>query len=240
MNSKRGTQFRIWATALLREYLIKGFTINDEPLKEAGNNRYFEELLARIRDLRSSEKIFWRKVLDIYATSIDYDPEAESSQIFFKQVQNKMHWAAHGHTVAEIIHQRADAGKKRMGITNFVGNKLLKRDVSVAKNYLSEDELNILNRIITAYLEMAELQALNHVQMYMKDWIEGLDMFLTMTGRELLANAGTVSNEQALQKARDEYAQYKQKYLCEPSQVEKDFIEAEKHIKRLSSKNRRK
>ncbi|WP_419590519.1 RhuM family protein, partial [Thiolapillus sp.] len=161
VNSIRGTQFRIWATERLREYLVKGFVLDDERLKEPQNDRYFEELLARIRDIRSSEKVFWRKVLDIYATSVDYNPKAETSQRFFQQVQNKMHWAAHGHTAAELIYQRADASKHEMGITNYPGNKLLKRDVEVAKNYLSEEELAILNRIVTAYLELAELQALN-------------------------------------------------------------------------------
>ena len=174
VNSIRGTQFRIWATERIKECIVKGFTMDDARLKESGNSRYFEELLARIRDIRSSEKIFWRKVLDIYSTSIDYDPKAEYSQQFFKQVQNKMHWATHGHTAAELIYQRADASQNNMGITNYAGNKLLKRDVEIAKNYLNEEELTILNRMVTAYLEMAELQALNQVPMKMQDWIERL------------------------------------------------------------------
>ena len=161
VKSLQGTQFRIWATQRLREYIVKGFTMDDERLKEPAGGRYFEELLARIRDIRSSEKVFWRKVLDIYATSADYDPKAESSSLFFKQIQNKMHWAAHGHTAAELIFERADAEQHDMGITNYPGSHILKRDVEIAKNYLAEDELNILNRMVTAYLEIAELQALN-------------------------------------------------------------------------------
>jgi hypothetical protein len=183
VKSLRGTQFRIWATQRLKEYIVKGFTLDDERLKEPAGGRYFEELLARIRDIRSSVKLFWRKVLDIYATSIDYDPNTEISRQFFRQVQNKMQWAAHGHTAAELICQRADAGKHNMGITNFPGNKLLKRDVEVAKNYLNEEELNILNRMVTAYLEVAELQALNRNPMTMRDWVERLNQFLTMTAR---------------------------------------------------------
>ena len=171
VKSAVATRFRIWATERLKEYIIKGFTLDDERLKEPDGGRYFEELLARIRDIRSSEKIFWRKVLDIYATSIDYDPHAESSQEFFKQVQNKMHWAAHGHTAAELIFARADALQNNMGVTNYPGNKLLKRDVEIAKNYLSEEELSLLNRIVTAYLEVAEIQALNRSPMTMNDCI---------------------------------------------------------------------
>jgi len=176
VNSIRGTQFRIWATERLKEYIVKGFTLNDERLKEPEGGRYFEELLARIRDIRSSEKVFWRKILDIYATSIDYDPKSENSLLFFKQVQNKMHWAAHGHTAAELIFQRADAAQTNMGVTNYPGKRLLKRDVEVAKNYLNEEELNILNRIVTAYLEMAEIQAMNRKPMTMNDWIERLHL----------------------------------------------------------------
>jgi len=219
----------------LKEYLVKGFTLNDERLKEPEGSRYFEELLARIRDIRSSEKIFWRKVLDIYATSVDYDPKAETSQLFFKQVQNKMHWAAHGHTAAELIVQRADADQPSMGITNYPGNKLLKRDVEIAKNYLAEDELNLLNRMVTAYLEMAEIQALNHAPMTMKDWAERLDQFLTMTGRELLTHAGQVSHEAALAKAHEEYETFRVKQLSEPTDVERHFIEAEQDLKKIES-----
>ena len=235
VNSLRGTQFRIWATALLKEYLRKGFTLDDNRLKEPESARYFEELVARIRDIRSSEKVFWRKVLDIYATSIDYDPRSELSQEFFKQVQNKMHWAAHGHTAAELIHNRADAEQPQMGITNFPGNKLLKRDVEVAKNYLSEAELDLLNRLVTAYLEMAEIQAMDHNPQTMLDWSERLSQFLTMTGRQLLTHAGTVSHEQAVHKAHGEYEKYRAKLLAEPTEVEKHFVEAEQELKKLET-----
>lgn len=234
VKSFQGTQFRIWATQRLKEYLIKGFTMDDERLKNPDNGRYFEELLARIRDIRSSEKMFWRKVLDIYATSVDYDPKAETSKIFFKSIQNKMHWAAHGHTAAELIYQRASAEQPNMGITHHAGNRLLKRDVEIAKNYLSEEELNILNRIVTAYLEMAELQALSQTAMKMQDWIERLDMFLTMTGRDLLSHAGKISHQVALDKAHAEYQKFHQQTLQQPTTVEKHFIEAEQQMKQIS------
>ena len=233
IKSTVATRFRIWATQRLKEYLVKGFTMDDERLKEGGNSRYFEELLARIRDIRSSEKVFWRKVLDIYATSIDYDPGSESSKLFFQQVQNRMHWAAHGHTAAELIYARADAGQPRMGITNYPGNKLLKRDVEVAKNYLNEEELTILNRMVTAYLEVAELQALNRNPMTMQDWIDRLHQFLTMTGRELLTHSGTVSHESAMAKAHNEYEKFRLRQLEEPTEVERHFVEAEAEFKRI-------
>ncbi len=238
VKSQIATQFRIWATQRLREYIVKGFTMDDERLKQAGGGRYFEELLQRIRDIRSSEKVFWRKVLDIYATSVDYEPQAEQSQLFFKRVQNKMHWAAHGHTAAELIYERADAAKDRMGITNYPGSHILKQDVEVAKNYLAEDELNILNRMVTAYLEVAELQALNRIPMKMQDWLDRLDQFLTMTGRELLSHAGTVSHETAMQKAEAEFEKYRQKQLSEPTDVERHFVEMEEEIKRIESKEK--
>ena len=236
VQSRVATRFRIWATRRLKEYIVKGFTLDDERLKEAGNSRYFEELLARIRDIRSSEKVFWRKVLDIYATSSDYDPNSENSRMFFKQVQNQMHWAAHGHTAAELIFQRADSDQPDMGVTNYSGNKLLKRDVEVAKNYLNEEELNILNRMVTAYLEVAELQALNRTPMAMQDWIERLQQFLTRTGRELLTHAGTISHDRAMGKAHKEYEQFRQQQLEEPTEVEKHFVEAEQELKRLETK----
>jgi hypothetical protein len=182
--SHRGTQFRIWATQRLREYLIKGFALDDERLKQAGSGNYFDELLARIRDIRSSEKVFWRKVLDIYATSIDYDPNVEVSQQSFKIVQNKMHWAAHGHTAAEIIAVRADATKPNMGLTSFSGKAPKRTEATVAKNYLDADELDTLNRIVSFYLEFAELQAKNRRAMYMKDWITKLDDFLRLCDAE--------------------------------------------------------
>ncbi|MEZ5314880.1 MAG: virulence RhuM family protein [Chlamydiales bacterium] len=203
VKSHRGTQFRIWATARLKEYLIKGFTLDDERLKRLGGGNYFDELLARIRDIRSSEKVFWRKVLDIYATSIDYDPNIEASKEFFRIVQNKMHWAAHGHTAAEIIYKRADSTKKHMGLTSWSGKGLSKADAEIAKNYLSEEELGILNRLVSMYLDFAELQALHRSPIYMKDWIVKLDDFLRVaTPREILSHAGKVSHKIALDKAR--------------------------------------
>ncbi|WP_232362721.1 virulence RhuM family protein [Desulfosudis oleivorans] len=238
VNSIRGTQFRIWATQRLREYIVKGFALNDERLKEPEGGRYFEELLARIRDIRSSEKVFWRKVLDIYATSIDYDPTVETSQSFFKQVQNMMHWAAHGHTAAELIYERADAARTNMGVTNYPGNKLIKRDVEVAKNYLNEEELDLLNRIVTAYLEVAEIQALNRNPMTMADWIERLHQFLTMTGRDLLSHAGKISHEEALRKAHEEYEKFRVRQLAEPTEAEKHFVEAEKKLNQIEIANK--
>ena len=178
VKSLRGTQFRIWATNILKEYMIKGFALDDERLKNLGGGNYFDELLARIRDIRSSEKVFWRKVLEIYATSIDYNPKAESSVQFFKQVQNKMHWAAHKHTAAEVIYQRADADKDNMGLTTWSGKRIKLSDVEVAKNYLDEKELDALNKIVTAYLDIAEVHALNQEPMYMKDWLETIDDYL--------------------------------------------------------------
>lgn len=233
VKSAIATRFRIWATQRLKEYIVKGFTMDDERLKEPQGGRYFEEMLARIRDIRSSEKVFWRKILDVYATSIDYDPGSESSRLFFKQVQSKIHWATHGHTAAELIYQRADVDQPNMGVTNYSGNKLLKRDVEVAKNYLNEDELNVLNRLVTAYLEVAELQALNQIPMTMQEWIERLHQFLTMTGRELLTNAGKISHKAALGKAREEYEKFRRMQMEAPTEVEKHFIEAEKELKQI-------
>jgi len=233
VNSIRGTQFRIWATQRLREYIIKGFTLDDERLKEAGGGNYFDELLARIRDIRSSEKVFWRKVLDIYALSIDYDPSTDQSRTFFAAVQNRMHWAAHGHTAAEIIDQRADAARPNMGLTTWSGARPRMADVSVAKNYLTAKELDILNRIVTTYLEFAELQALNRKPMYMRDWIAKLDDFLKLNDREILTHAGTVSHQQALDKARKEYEKFKWEHANDLSPVERHFHEAVEDLKRL-------
>ena len=230
VKSHRGTQFRIWATQRLREYIIKGFTLDDERLKRGGGGNYFEELLARIRDIRSSEKVFWRKVLDIYATSIDYDPGVEASELFFATVQNKMHWAAHGQTAAEVVHARANATKPNLGLTSWLGTKPTKEEAAIAKNYLAADELDALNRIVTAYLEFAELQALNRQPMYMRDWIAKLEDFLRLSGREILTHAGSVSHEEAVRKAELEFEKYRQQQLAEPSQVEKDF---EKAVKKL-------
>ena len=224
VKSLQGTKFRQWATARLKEYIVKGFTMNDELLKRAGGGNYFEELLARIRDIRSSEKIFWRKVLDIYATSIDYDPKAEQSILFFQTVQNKMHWAVHGNTAAELVYERADSTKPYMGLTHFQGTHPTRQEISVAKNYLSEDELNLLNRMVTAYIELAEIQAMSQTPMYMSDWIKRLDEFLKMTGKDILEHAGKMSHDKAIEKAYDEYEKYKEKTKNELSRVEQDFI----------------
>ncbi len=224
VKSHRGVHFRKWATALIKEYLIKGFAMNDELLKEAGGGNYFDELLARIRDIRSSEKVFWRKVLDIYATSIDYAPNTEQSVLFFKTVQNKMHWASHGETAAETIYKRVDATKENIGLTNFKGEIPTKKEVEIAKNYLSEDELNILNRMVTAFLEIAEIQALDRTPMYMADWIKQLDTFLKMTNKDILQHSGVISHQEAIEKAHSEYEVYKEKTKNRITQVEKDFI----------------
>jgi len=226
VKSLRGTQFRIWAMQILKEYMQKGFALDDERLKNLGGGNYFDELLARIRDIRSSEKVFWRKVLDIYATSIDYNPSAESSVEFFKQVQNKMHWAAHKHTAAEIIYERADSEKLNMGLTSWTGKEIKKSDVEVAKNYLSEDELDALNKIVTAYLDIAEVRALSHEPMYMHDWLETIDEYLKMTRREILTTAGHISHQAAIEKAHDEYKKYKIKQIDNISLVEKHFLES--------------
>ena len=226
VKSLRGTQFRIWATNILKEYMKKGFALDDERLKNLGGGNYFDELLARIRDIRSSEKVFWRKVLEIYATSIDYNPKAESSVQFFKQVQNKMHWAAHKHTAAEVIYQRADSDKDNMGLTTWSGNSIKRSDVEVAKNYLDEKELDALNKIVTAYLDIAEVHALNQEPMYMKDWLETIDDYLRMTRRDILTTKGKVTHQQALEKAHLEYEKYKknQEYIL--SSVECHFLES--------------
>ena len=238
VKSHRGTQFRIWATQRLREYLIKGFTLDDERLKQLGGGNYFDELLERIRDIRSSEKVFWRKVLDIYATSIDYDPSTEASTRFFATVQNKMHWAAHGHTGAEIIANRADASRPTMGLTSWSGARVRKVDVAVAKNYLAAEELDALNRIVTAYLEFAELQARNRRPMYMGDWIAKLDDFLRLSELEILTHAGRVSHEVALAKAEGEFEKFQIKQLSRPTEVEKHFEAMVKKLKELPPKKR--
>ena len=224
VKSHRGTQFRIWAMGILKEYMKKGFALDDERLKRLGGGNYFDELLARIRDIRSSEKVFWRKVLEIYATSIDYDPHAEASVQSFKQVQNKMHWAAHKHTAAEVIYQRADAEKENMGLTSWSGDTIHRSDVEVAKNYLSEAELDALNKIVTAYLDIAEVHALNQEPMYMKDWLETIDDYLKMTRRDILTTSGHVSHKQAIEKAHAEYDKYKNRLEDSLSPVERDFI----------------
>ena len=238
VKSLRGTQFRIWATQVLKEYMKKGFALNDDLLKQAGGGGYWKELLERIRDIRSSEKVFYRQILDIYATSTDYNPNAEETKLFFKVVQNKMHFAAHGHTAAEIIYLRADSAKDNMGLTVFKGKHPKKDEVTVAKNYLDEKELNILNRITSAYLEFAELQAIRHIPMTMKDWIAKLDDFIKMTGSELLENSGKISKLEAENKALAEYAKYKETIKDELSEVEKHFLESVKQTqKQLEKKN---
>lgn len=240
VKSHRGTQFRIWATERLREYMVKGFTLDDERLKRGGGGNYFDELLARIRDIRSSEKVFWRKVLEIYATSIDYDPRVEASKRFFATVQNKMHWAAHGHTAAEIIAARADAAKPNMGLTSWTGDVPRKADAIVAKNYLAGDELEALNRIVTAYLEVAELRAMNHKPMYMADWSAKLDDFLTLGDRDILKHAGRISHEEATVKAEQEYERFSRERSALPSPVERHFEEAIKDVKSLERARRAK
>lgn len=222
INSKRATDFRIWATKILKEYMIKGFALNDEFLKNNGESSYFEELLARIREIRSSEKVFWRKVLDIYATAIDYDPKSEISINFFKTVQNKMHYATHGKTAAEVIFTRVDANKENLGLTNFKGDIPTREETEIAKNYLTEEELNILNRMVSAYLDVAEINALDRHPMTMHDWIVELDSFLKMTRKNILTHAGSVSHEEALRKAHTEYDKYMQTHL---TRAEKDYLE---------------
>ena len=225
VKSYRGVQFRIWATQVLKEYLIKGFALNDDLLKSAGGGNYFDELLSRIRDIRSSEKIFYRKVLEIYALSIDYDPRTEATRQFFATVQNKMHFSVHGHTAAEVIYHRADAEKDFMGLTTWTGMLPKKTDAEYAKNYLTEDEIDTLNRIVNLFLDFAELQAKNHTPMYMKDWIQKLDGFLQLSGKELLTHAGTISAEVAKLKANTEYDKFKARSLEKLSPVEIHFIE---------------
>jgi hypothetical protein len=237
VRSHRGTQFRQWATARLTEYLVKGFTMDDERLKNPpgkGQTDYFDELLGRIRDIRSSERRFYQKVLDIYATSMDYTPNTEMSQEFFATVQNKMHWAAHGHTAAEVIHERADAAKPLMGLmTTRPGTTIRKEDVSIAKNYLSEDELQTLNRIVNLYIEFAELQALDRKPMTMRNWIEKLDEFLKISGRELLDHAGKISAEAAKLKAEMEYDRYRVLMDAQPQSVDTDFEQAAKQLQKM-------
>lgn len=236
VNSHRGVQFRQWATQVLKEYMIKGFVLNDDLLKNAGQGNYFDELLARIRDIRSSEKVFYRKVLEIYALSIDYDPRTSTTQQFFKTVQNKMHFAAHGHTAAEVIYDRANAEKDFMGLTSWRGAMPSRQEAEIAKNYLSGEEVDMLNRIVNLYLDFAELQAKSHIPMYMKDWIQKLDDFLKLSGKELLNHAGSVSAEVAKLKANDEYDKFRERTQHQLSPVEFHFLEAfEAERKRLES-----
>lgn len=226
VKSLRGTQFRIWATQRLREYIVKGFTMDDARLKAAGGGDHFDELLARIRDIRSSERVFWQKVLDIYATSEDYDPKAAASVTFFQTVQNKMHWAIHGQTAAEVIHRRADATKPNMGMTAWAGSTPRKSDAGIAKNYLTEKEVKALNLIVSAYLDFAELQAMNRRPMTMSDWIRKLDDFLRLSERQILTHAGRISHETAMAKASTEYEKYRKVQDALPRAVDDHFREA--------------
>ena len=234
VKSRIATNFRRWATERLKEYMIKGFTMDDERLKQMGGGGYWRELLARIRDIRSSEKVMYRQVLDLYATSVDYDPKAEQSIKFFKIVQNKLHNAAHGHTAAEVIYERADADKPFMGLTTFAGEQPTKTDVTVAKNYLSEEELKVLNNLVSGYFDFAEIQAIRHKPMYMADYIEQLDNILTSTGEKLLSGAGRVSHRQAEEKAIAEYRKYQVRTL---SPVEQAYMDS---IKTLTAKTSKK
>lgn len=237
VKSLRGTQFRIWANSVLREYLIKGFAMNDDLLKQSGGGNYFDELLERIRDIRSSEKVFWRKVLDIYATSVDYSARAEESVLFFKTVQNKMLYAATGMTAAELVSGRANALLPMMGMTVVKGKRPTLAEAKTAKNYLNEEELGTLNRLVSAYLDLAELQAMRKKPMYMKDWVARLDDYLRMTDSEVLQNAGTVSHALAEQRAKEEYQKYKKLHSGELTQVEQAFLESmEATAKRLEGK----
>ena len=227
----------IWASSVLKEYMKKGFALDDARLKRLGGGNYFDELLARIRDIRSSEKVFWRKVLEIYATSIDYDPRAEASVSFFKQVQNKMHWAAHGHTAAEIIYERADADAQNMGLTSWEGDTIHRTDVEIAKNYLKSEEIDALNKIVTAYLDIAEVHALNREPMYMRDWLRTIDDYLRMTRRDILETAGCVSHLQAMDKAHREYRKFRARQDDGVSQVERDFLRSIDRLEALADQN---
>lgn len=236
VKSIRGTQFRIWATERLKEYMIKGFTMDDERLKQLGGGSYWKELLDRIRDIRSSEKVLYRQVLDLYATSVDYDPKSAESIRFFKIVQNKLHYAAHGHTAAEVIYQRADADKPFMGLRTFKGEMPVLSDVKVAKNYLDENELKILNNLVSGYFDFAEVQAMRHNPMRMSDYIEHLDRVLSNTGEKLLEGAGTVSHNQAMAKAEQEYRKYQAETL---SPVEEAYLETIRETEKLAKKKSR-
>lgn len=234
VKSKRGTQFRIWATNILKEYMRKGFAMDDERLKNLGGGGYFKELLERIRDIRASEKVFYRQILEIYATSIDYDPKAEISIQFFKKVQNKIHYAIHGQTAAEVIYNRVDAEKEFMGLTSFAGKQPTLKEAVVAKNYLDEKELRALGQLVSGYLDFAERQAEREQEMTMQDWAEHLDRILTMSGEQLLIGNGSISHKQAVDKATGEYRKYKERTL---SEVEQDYLDS---IKRLEQKTEKK
>lgn len=227
VKSQRGVQFRIWATNVLKEYMIKGFAMDDERLKGNAGGNYWKELLDRIRDIRSSEKVLYRQVLDLYATSVDYDPRSDESVKFFKIVQNKLHYAAHGHTAAEVIYERADAEKPFMGLTSFSGELPALKDIGIAKNYLQENELKILNNLVSGYFDLAEINAIEHKPMYMHDYVKQLDMVLSSGNRKLLEGAGTVSHKLALEKAKAEYRKYQEITL---SPVEQAYLESVKEV----------
>ena len=230
VKSKRGVQFRIWATNLIKEYMKKGFVLDDERLKELGGGGYFKELLERIRDIRASEKVFYRQILEIYATSIDYDPKADVSIQFFKKVQNKIHYAIHGETAAEVIYHRADAEKEFMGLTTFSGNHPTLKEAKIAKNYLNEKEMKAMGQLVSGYLDFAERQAEREQIMTMEDWVKHLDNILTVTGEQLLVGNGSVTHQKAMEKAETEYKKYKAKTL---SDVEKDYLDAIKELGNL-------
>ncbi len=236
VKSLRGVHFRRWATARLKEYMLKGFTMDDDRLKSLGGGNYWKELLDRIRDIRSSEKVMYRQVLDLYATSVDYDPHSKESLVFFKIVQNKLHFAAHGHTAAEVIYERADAEQPFMGLTSFAGDFPMMKDIGVAKNYLSSDELKVLNNLVSGYFDFAEIQAMRHNPMHMSDYVEHLDRILLTTGEKLLTDAGTVSHAQALAKATQEYRKYQLKEL---SPVEEAYLKSIKAIESVAKKSNR-
>lgn len=237
IKSSIATQFRRWATERLKEYMIKGFMMDDERLKNLGGGNYWHELLDRIRDIRSSEKVIYRQVLDLYATSVDYNPKSAESVAFFKIVQNKLHYAAHGHTAAEVIYERSDAEKPFMGLTSFSGDFPTMKDISVAKNYLSEDELKILNNLVSGYFDFAEIQAMRHTPMYMSDYVENLDRILSSTGEALLTDAGKVSHTQALEKARAEYKKYQVQNL---SPVEEEYLQTIRAIEKAAKEGDKK
>lgn len=233
VKSMIATHFRRWATERLKEYMVKGFTMDDERLKKLGGGNYWKELLARIRDIRSSEKVMYRQVLDLYATSVDYDPRSSESVAFFKMVQNKLHYAAHGHTAAEVIYERADADKPFMGLTAFSGDFPTAKDIGIAKNYLTEEELHILNGIVSGYFDFAEVQAMRHRPMHMSDYVEHLDRVLSSTGEQLLVGAGKVSHKQAMEKANQEY----QRFLIQNlSPVEEAYLQTIKEVEKTAKK----
>lgn len=233
VKSRIATHFRRWATERLKEYMLKGFTMDDERLKELGGGKYWKELLARIRDIRSSEKVMYRQVLDLYATSVDYDPNSAESIAFFKMVQNKLHYAAHGHTAAEVIYERADADKPFMGLTSFSGDFPTAKDIGIAKNYLTEEELRVLNGIVSGYFDFAEVQAMRHRPMHMSDYVEHLDRVLSSTGEQLLVGAGKVSHKQAIEKANREYQRFVVQNL---SPVEEAYLQTIKEVEKTAKK----